>query len=148
MRFEGNAANDQLATLGRDNPTLVSSETPGHSGHFANDGDPATFWQATEGDKNPWLTLDLERLVRVSTLRVAFPSAAVWRCRAEISEDGQAGWLLVADESGNSREVTTITGTLAQRPRGRFLRVTFTALPPGKPAALAEVAVLGAVASE
>ena len=148
VRFEGNSANDQLATLGRDNPTLVSSEAPGHSGHFANDGDPATFWQAAEGDKNPWLTLDLERIVQVSTLRVTFPSAGVWRYRAEISEDGQAGWRPVANESRNSREVTTLTDTPAQWPRGRFLRVTFTALPPGRLAALAEIEVLGTIATE
>ena len=148
VRFEGNSVNDQLATLGRDNPTLVSSETPGHSGHFANDGDPATFWQAAAGDKNPWLTLDLERIVQVSTLRVTFPSAGVWRYRAEISEDGQAGWRPVADESRNSREVTTLTDTPAQWPRGRFLRVTFTALPPGRLAALAEIEVLGTIATE
>ena len=53
VRFAGNGANDQLAKLGRDNPALVSSEAPGHSGHFANDGDPETFWQAAGGDKNP-----------------------------------------------------------------------------------------------
>ena len=86
--------------------------------------------------------------MRVSTLRVAFPSAGVWRYRAEISEDGQAGWRLVVDESRSNREVMTVTDTPAQRPRGRFLRVTFTALPPGRLAALAEVEVLGTVATE
>lgn len=147
-RFVGNDAHGQWVSLGRDNPTLVSSEAPGHSGHFANDGDPTTFWQAAEGDTSPWLTLDLERIVRVSTLRVTFPSEAVWRCSAEISEDGQSGWLPITDESRNIHKVATLTGTPAQRPRGRFLRVTFTTLPPGGTAAIAEVAVLGNIATE
>ncbi len=148
VRFEENSSNNPQATFGRDNPTRVSSEAPGHSGHFANDGNPATFWQAAEGDKNPWLTLDLERIVRVSTLRVTFPSAEVWRYQAEISEDGQTGWTLIVDQSQNAKAITTGNDTPSLHPKGRFLRVSITAWPRGKPAAVAEVEVMGLLAQD
>lgn len=64
VRFTGAAAN-AVVTLGTENPTLTSSEAPGHSGRLANDGNPATFWQAAAGDTNAWWRVDLERIATV-----------------------------------------------------------------------------------
>ncbi len=56
---------DFIVHVGQENPTRASSEAPGHSGRLANDGNPATFWQAAAGDTNAWLRVDLERIVTI-----------------------------------------------------------------------------------
>src|SRR5579859_3554583 len=54
VRFTGTPTAGSLLTLGMNNPTRASSEAPGHSARLANDGNPATFWQAGAGDTNAW----------------------------------------------------------------------------------------------
>ena len=132
-----------LVILGRDNPTRASSEAAGHSGRFANDGDPATFWQAAEGDKAPSLTLDLERVVTVSQVKLAFPVAGHWRYRVEISEDGRTDWRKIGDESQESGKERTFNA--AAGAHGRYVRVTITETPPGQPPALVNLELIGAV---
>jgi hypothetical protein len=144
VRFDEKMTNGSPVTLGRENPTRASSEAPGHSGRLANDGNPATFWQAAAGDTNAWLRVDLERIVTVSKTKLIFPADGNWRYQIEISDDGDNGWKLVADQTqttGSGKERTDVVpGNL---PRGRFLRVTIIGPSPGKPAALAEVEVTG-----
>jgi hypothetical protein len=145
-RFTGEAAEAQ-ATYGRTNPTRASSEATGHSGSMANDGNPATFWQANAGDRNAWLRVDLERIIAVGKTRLAFPSEGNWRYRIEISDDGATGWRVVSDQSRNATATGKVREDSAQSgARGRFLRVTFTSLPPGKPAALSDIEVTGSLA--
>ena len=126
------------------NPTRASSEAPGHSGRLANDGNPATFWQADAGDTNAWLRIDLERIVTVGKTKLTFPTEGNWRYKIEISDDGESDWRLVADQTqaaGATKERTDMVQTNA--PRGRFVRVTFAGTPDAKAAALAEVEVFG-----
>jgi hypothetical protein len=143
VRFTGNAMRGTPLILGRENPTRTSSEAPGHSGRLANDGNPATFWQAAEDDKNPWLRVDLEKIVSVNRTKLMFPTDGNWRYRIELSEDGESNWKLVADQSQNSSLAKDRTNLADSPPRGRFLRVTITGAPSGKAAALAEVEVVG-----
>ncbi len=91
VRFAG--ANDTVAivTVGRENPTRTSSEAPSHSGRLANDGNPATFWQAAAGETNAWLRVDLEKIVAVKLTKLMFPTEGNWRYKIEISEDGETG---------------------------------------------------------
>jgi len=143
VRFTGTASGASLMTFGQGNPTRASSEAPGHSGRFANDGNAATFWQADPGDKDAWLTIDLERIVNASGVKLMFPSGGNWRYRVEISEDGNNGWKLISDQTQTASAAATQTVSAANNPRGRFVRVSFTATPDAKPAALAEVEVSG-----
>jgi beta-galactosidase len=144
VRFTGSPAATSLMTFGQGNPTRASSEAAGHSGRFANDGNAATFWQADAGDPNPWLIIDLERIVMVSQTKLTFPSPGNWRYRIEISPDGENNWRLLADQ-------TQTAGTGAERAdsvpgspgSGRFVRVTVAGAPAGQTAAVAEVQVLG-----
>ena len=144
VRFDGEIAGSSLVTLGRDNPTRASSEAPGHSGRLANDGNPATFWQATEGDSNPWLRVDLERIVTVSKTKLIFPTVGNWRYKIELSDDGENGWKLLADQTHttdtNKQHIDTVQDNSL---RGRFLRVTVTDVPVNQHPALAEVEVTG-----
>ena len=144
VRFTGAGA-DSPTSYGRENPTRASSEAPGHSGRMANDGNPATFWQASGDGRNAWLRVDLERIVEVSKTRLTFPWVGNWRYRVEISDNGDSGWRVVSDQTQNTGTEKVRTDTAQSGARGRFLRVTFTGVPLGKPAALSGVEVLGSL---
>jgi hypothetical protein len=132
--------------FGRDNPTLASSQTPGHAARLANDGDISTFWQASKGETNSWWQVDLERIVAVRKTRLLFPTAGDHRYKIEVSPD-QIKWNLFADESRNplpgTNEVNAGFGTT-----GRFLRVTFNANTAKQPASLTELQVWGHLVSQ
>lgn len=144
VRFTASAAAGSLITLGMNNPTRASSEAPGHSASLANDGNPATFWQAEPGDREPWLQVDLERIVTVSNSKVTFPSPGNWRYRIEISADGETNWKPLVDQSQAEDANPVRTDSAAGNSvAGRFVRVTIVGTPPGQPARLAEIEVSG-----
>jgi len=145
VRFTGLPAKNSAASFGLENPVRASSEASGHSGRLANDGNAATFWQAAEGDTNAWLRVDLERIVTVSKIKLTFPAEGNWRYRIEISDDGSSDWKLVADQTRTASTEKVRNDTVNPGARGRFLRVQFTGLPAGRPAALAEVEASGTV---
>ena len=144
VHFTESASNGSPITLGRENPTRASSEAPGHSGRFANDGNLTTFWQAEAGDNGAWLRIDLERIVTISKTKLTFPVDGNWCYKIEISDDGDTGWKLLTDQT-----TTTATSKVRSEPiqigtsRGRFLRVTITGTPPENVAALTEIEVIG-----
>jgi hypothetical protein len=142
VRFTG-LATISTVTLGTENPTRASSEAPGHNGRFANDANPATFWQANAGDTNAWLRVDLERIVTVQKTKLTFPTEGDWRYKIEISDDGENGWKIISDQTQSAGSAKTQVQPAVNGAQGRFLRVTFVGTPDGKPAALAEVEVTG-----
>ena len=143
VRFTG-ASSVSTVTLGRENPTRASSEAPGHSGRLANDGNPATFWQAADGDTNAWLTVDLEKIITVSKMKLTFPSEGNWRYKLEISDDGETGWKLVADQTQTTNVAKEHSDAAqANSPRGRFVRVSIVGTPANQNPALAELDVTG-----
>ena len=148
VRFTGTPATGSIITLGRDNPTRASSEAPGHSGRLANDGNPATFWQADAGDANPWLRVDLERIVTVSQTQLTFPSQGNWRYKIEISADGESNWKLLTDQTQTTGISADRTDTVQGRSgSGRFVRVMVVGFPLGQSAAVAELRVQGTQAA-
>jgi len=143
VHFTEKNATNSLIVLGRDNPTRASSEAPGHSARFANDGTPATFWQANAGDVNPWFRVDLERVVTVSKIKLTFPTAGSWRYRVEISDDGDS-WKLLTDQTNAASTSAERTDVIpAGSPVGRFVRISIVDSPVGQSGALAEVEVFG-----
>ncbi len=148
VRFTGTTPAYSLTSFGLENPTRVSSEAPGHSGRLGNDGDVSTFWQANDHDAHAWWEVDLERIVTVSQTKLAFPAEDNWRYQIEISDDGSTNWKFVTDQSQNTNTDKVRTDPAQKNACGRFLRVTFTGLPPGKPAALAELEVLGSLGTQ
>jgi hypothetical protein len=146
VRFTGGtAAGGSLLTLGLNNPTRASSEAPGHSGRLANDGNPATFWQAADGDTNAWWRVDLERIVTISQTKATFPTEGGWRYTIEISDDGENGWKIISDQTQNAGSAKIQTLPAVSGAHGRFLRVAFAGTPGAQPAALAELEVLGSL---
>ena len=143
VRFAESTVASKSVTLGLENPTRASSEAKGHSGRLANDGNPATFWQAAVGDTNAWWQVDLERMVAVQTTKLKFPVGGDWRYKIEISDDGEASWKMVSEQFQNASGGKTQIQPAVNSAHGRFLRVAFVGTPDGKPAALAEVEVTG-----
>ena len=148
IRFAGISAVSGSVSLGLDNPTQVSSETVGHGGSMANDGNLATFWQAKAADTNAWISVDLEKIVTASKIKLIFPTAGNWRYRIEISEDGSSNWKLISDQSENRGNEKSRMDVAEAKVSGRFLRITFTGVPPGKAAAIAELEVVGGLADK
>jgi beta-galactosidase len=144
VRFTGTTATPSLLTFGLNNPTRASSETSGHTGRMANDGSAATFWQADATDKNAWLLVDLERVVTVNRTKLTFPTEGNWQYKIEISDNGDTGWKLIADQTQTTATAKDRTDSAQGGAiQGRFLRVTVTGLPAGQPAGLAEAEVSG-----
>ncbi len=125
VRFTEQPASGPLLALGLNNPTRASSEAPGHGARLANDGNPATYWQADADDTNAWLRVDLERIVIVRQTKLTFPVAGDWHYRIEMSADGETNWQLLADQiqTAGSRadRMDVMPGNAIS---GRFVRVT------------------------
>jgi hypothetical protein len=148
VRFTGTASGGSLLTLGLNNPMRASSESPGHGGRLANDGNATTFWQADAADTNAWLCIDLERIATVSKTKLTFPSEGNWRYKIEISEDGETNWKLMADQSQTASTTKERTDTVPNNAsRGRFVRVMFAGTPDTKAAARAELECSGNLAA-
>lgn len=143
VRFTENRASDSQP-LGKENPTSASSEAPGHSGRAANDRNPATFWQASAGDRSGWLVVDLERIATISKTKLLFPSEGNWRYKIEVSDSRDGGWKLFTDQtqaaSASKERVDDAHGNSVS---GRFLRVTITGTPTDQQPALSEVEAMG-----
>ncbi|MGC9984796.1 MAG: glycoside hydrolase family 2 TIM barrel-domain containing protein [Polyangia bacterium] len=151
LRFERQAVSGASAQtdsqFGLHNPTQASSEAPGHHAALGNDGNPATFWQARDTTTNAWWQVDLERVVSVSQTRIGFPSEGNYRYRIEFSHD-QVHWTSGVEQTRTLATDKSRTDAVVPAVTGRFARVTFTGLPSGKPAALAEMGIVGRVAAQ
>ena len=142
VRYTGTPAGSPTV-FGLENPTRASSEAVGHGGRLANDGNPATWWQADAADAAPWWRVDLERIVALNRVKLVFPQAGNWRYRLEVSDDGATGWRLAVDQIRSADTGKTRTVAIAAGTHGRFLRVVFTGQPAGLTAALSEFEAQG-----
>jgi hypothetical protein len=139
------AVQPAATTFGLNNPSLASSEAPDHPARLADDGSTATFWQAQDKLPNAWWQVDLERPVKATQTKLIFASEGNYQYKIEMSDDG-AAWALAVDQSHTSDTGQTRTDLFANSVTGHLLRVTFTGLPAGKAANLAEVEILGTMA--
>ena len=146
VRFTGSpatvSATAASSIFGINNPTLASSEAPGHAARFANDGSTPTFWQAQDDDANPWWQVDFERAVTMQQVKITFPAEGNYRYKIETSSDGLR-WTLAADQTTTTSSDKIRTHALAGV-SGHLLRVTFI----GKPAAIAELEISGSLTAQ
>jgi beta-galactosidase len=141
-RFTGNETKAVTTIFGIDNPTNASSQAPGHLPRLGGDGNPNSFWQAANTDLGNWWQVDLERFVNIEQVKLTFPDEANYGYKIEAMIDENT-WKTIADLSQTSSTDKVRTEKIAPNATTRFLRVTFTKLPVGKAAALAEIEVLG-----
>lgn len=145
-RFSAAPSSGSWNKFGLENPTRTSSETPGHLGRCANDGNAISTWEAAPGDANPWLRIDLERVVTINSVRLNFPAAGLWRYRIELSQDGEHDWkVFIPEGHSNARNLWTSLTIEGMPVKGRFLRVTLLGWPRGVAPGLGEVAAAGTI---
>ncbi|RDG39621.1 glycoside hydrolase family 2 protein [Streptomyces corynorhini] len=97
--------------FGRDNPTRASSSAPGVLPRWVNDGSPATHWAPGPDDHDPWVAVDLERLVTVGRVDVVFPEPGPHRFVVEASTD-RTTWTVIADRTARERPSTSRSRTV------------------------------------
>lgn len=148
-RFSDAPASGTWHKFGLENPTRASSESAGQTARHANDGNSITVWQAAADDRAPWLRIDLERVVTVTSVRLNFPSEGVWRYRIEVSMNGDRDWeVLVDDTETQPPNMWTPQSIAGGTPRtGRYLRLTLLAWPAGATPGLAELSASGSLSS-
>ncbi len=87
---------NQEQIFGGDNPTGASSAAPAHQARLANDGNGASYWAPAQDDAQPWLLVDLERIVSVHRLIIGLRAPGQYAVRAEIAgADGT--WAILTD---------------------------------------------------
>jgi beta-galactosidase len=123
-------------------PTAASSEASGHNGARAVDDDLATYWSASDDKPGAWWQVDLEQPHTVASVQTTFTSAGNFRYRIDGSPDGNA-WTLLADDSKTESTAKIRTDTIPADQHCQFVRLTFTALPGGQSAAIADVKIEG-----
>lgn len=111
--------------FGRDNPTQASSAATGHVSRLVNDGDEATCWKPQALDGEPWVALDLERIVSITRVDVRLCGVGGYALEAEVEElNGQ--WLLLA-----TRPMEEVAGAALELPTqaltGRRVRLKLRA---------------------
>ena len=143
VRFSKESGSRQIQRYGVDSPTFASSSASGHSAGLAADGDGATYWSPAADDKQPFLTLDVERTLDVHSVKAVFAASGAGRCVVELSTD-ESNWQKVAEAASRKDGAWEIR--LEKPVKARFIRFSF---PQGCGAvcpALAEVEVSGTVA--
>lgn len=143
VRFVKAKEQPQMQRYGVDSPTFASSSASGHSAGMAADGNGATYWSPAADDKQPFLTLDVERTLDVHSVKAVFAASGTGRCVVELSTD-ESNWQKVAEAASRKGGAWEIR--LEKPVKARFIRFSF---PQGCGAvcpALAEVEVSGTVA--
>lgn len=144
IRFTGNGTSENIQTAGHNNPTFATSSHKDHSAGLAADGNASTYWMPASDDKNPSLTLDTERGLRLREIHLSFPSSAAYRYKVEASADN-TNWFLLSDKTTNKEKISGAHITWKDNRKVRFVRVSFKKDADGN-AALSEIMVTGVIA--
>jgi beta-galactosidase len=139
---EPTAAGNAMQDVAANRPTEASSEAPGHNGAGAIDGDPSTYWSAGDDRPGAWWQVDLEQPHTITSVHTAFITAGNYRYRIEGSPDGNA-WTLLVDQSNTQSADKVRSDVIPAGTHCQFVRITFTGLPEGKRAAIADVKIEG-----
>lgn len=130
---------DPLDLFGRHTPTRASSGRSGYPSMYVNDGSTFTYWEAESGDDDPWILVDLERLVTVERVDVTFHEPEQAPEFVVEASDDRRHWVPVAGavtmHMGTHR--IAIDGVTALQLRVRIRPAE------GSRAAIADLSVLG-----
>lgn len=143
VRYTGQREGE--AERGRDNPTGSSGDAADHSSRQANDGNPATWWQADRPGSGTWWQVNLERFINVREVRLRLPAGLANGVRIEIGDDGR-GWKPWPGHRVEMVSDAEVTWRVTDPVRGLWLRVNFDGLKPQTTAALVEFIAVGSLA--
>jgi alpha-L-fucosidase len=106
------------------------------------DGSGDTYWSASDPKPGAWLQVDLEHPYNLTSIETTFTDAGPYQYKVEGSSDGST-WTLLVDQTQTASTDKIRTDPCAKNDHCQFVRVTFTGLPPGQPAAVAEIKMFG-----
>lgn len=137
------AALNNAVNVARDRPSRASSFDANHPPRFANDAaGKSTAWLAAADDSSPTWTLDLEGFYEIASDRLTLPSAGNFRYVVDVSLDG-SDWKLACDRSASVNESAERVNVYDPGTVARYIRLSFTHVPPGGRAGVAEFEVFG-----
>jgi beta-galactosidase len=139
-------AQKNVVNVARDRPTAASSETDSHPVRFINDARPRTYWEARDESLPAWIRIDLEGFYQLSSCRVVFPWEGNYRYKIDVSLDG-ADWTLAVDRTQTVRTDAVRQDVFDPGTVARYVRVTFTAVPPSARAHLCELELHGVLSA-
>jgi beta-galactosidase len=122
-----------------DRPTTASSAAAGHPSSMANDGAPATYWQAAQAGAGAAWSVDLENIHDVRGVEFAPHTRGEVAFVIEASLD-RVHWEAIWTGAG-TKDVHART-TFGSPVTARFVRIRFTSVPDGGFAGLDEFRVL------
>ena len=130
----------------------ASSSLDGFPPENAFDEDVRTYWSARTANPGEWLSVDLGKVCRIEAVQVNFAeheSTALagagdlyHQYRLERSLDGKT-WNMLADQSGNRKDVPHDYVQLPAPVSARFVRVTNVRMPGGGPFSIRDLRVFG-----
>ena len=146
VRYIRRGAIPQFQNFGRNNPSFPSSALDGHPGAAATDGDVSTYWQPADDDTKPSWTLDTERFVTISRLRLTFAKPVDYEVKIDISDD-QRNWRSLAEIAKDNKGSTTIEVPAPSGTTGRFIRLSFQGATGNAAIQVAELEAIGTLSS-
>jgi hypothetical protein len=123
-------------------PSRASSAAERHPARLANDGNAASYWQATTRRSGEWWMVDLEGFYQISSARTVFPAEANYRFAVESSQDASA-WTTVIDRTMSARTDRIRNDVFPPGTVARFVKLTLTSIPNDAPSGLCEMEVQG-----
>jgi hypothetical protein len=139
-----------LLSYGRN--AQASSSLDGFGPERAFDEDIKTYWSARTANQGEWLSVDLGTQCRIDAVQVNFAeheSTTLGRgadlyhqYRLEASPDGK-DWKLLADRTGNRKDVPHDYVALAAAQTARYLRLTNVHMAGGGPFSVRDLRVFG-----
>lgn len=140
-----------LIPLSINKNAAASSTSPGRDAAYALDNSVRTWWEAQEGDSQPWLKVDLGREFSVEAARILFSEAHLdsakgilpgpFQFKLEISRDA-AAYRAICDKTRNLVD-RNIEYCEFPPNRGRYVRLMITGGPARLPVGILEFTVFG-----
>lgn len=141
-RFIRQQEGENLLVLGLNNPIFASSSHEAHPMGMAADGKLQTWWQASGVDSKPYITLDMEKVLELKRISIAFPFDKTCHYIVDISEDGKK-WVTVEDKQFITKTAKKVE--MKTNGKARFIRLRFIDNSSEAPASLAEISAVGKV---
>ncbi len=118
----------ELSVISEGKHATADSEDPNHTARLGNDGNPDTYWSASDAKANHSWMVDLEGMYSIQATEVSFErSDLAYGYKIEVRENDQSSWITVADRSSNAAAGAVLKDTFGSR--GKYVRITVTALP-------------------
>jgi xylan 1,4-beta-xylosidase len=130
----------QWMLLSYNKPVEVSSELPGYPGNYATDEEIRTFWSAKTGNKDEWISIDLQKECTVNAIQINYAENETkilgrnpdiyYQYLLEYSTDNN-NWKTLEDKIQNKTDVPHDYLELEKSVKARYIKLTNYHVPDG-----------------